>query len=519
MPFRLEHITRRMRAEIGCTLIARSGEYGLLTRLAREHGVSRQFLYDLKKRTQEAIQAALALKPLGRTAIDKRLVVDQLALKRAILVLNQAAQASVRAIGECLQEILGVRRGVGMIHGVLKEAAGRARALPTTALPSARPMYLEADELYAAGKPVLEVVESASGLVVVLDLAEAADETTWGVTWLELEERGVEVAGVVADGARGLRAGLREAYGGGGGGVQVSLDHWHTLRDLGRIERSLEKKAYGRLEDLERATEEAEARRYQLVHGKRPKPGRPKNVACDPQSVDAAKSATEKAVDRYESARYVLEVVREVLAPVDSQTGRVRTSREVRAELESASCLLEELGGGGAKRAGKLLGERAGDLVSYLDRLQAMLETECASLFLSEEEISFLAWAWRHRGPLELDEAADAWPSSPEAARRVWKALSSAVRSSGMVENPGSVLAAHRASHRGLPACVLEVFRVYRNHHVFKRGKRAGESPLKLAGLPSPHWLDALGYGRTSAEKERRQVSTLHNQTVNTLAA
>ncbi len=254
MPFRLEHITTHMRVEIGCTLIARSGEYGLLTRLAREHGVSRQFLYDLKKRAHEAIRTALALKPLGRTAIDRRLVVDQLALKRAILVLNQAAHASVRAIGECLREILGVRRSVGMIHGVLKEAAGRARALPTTALlPPARPMHLEADELYAAGKPVLEVVESASGLVVVLDLAEAADETTWGVTWLELEERGVEVAGVVADGARGLRAGLREAQL-GGGGVQVSLDHWHTLRDLGRIERSLEKKAYGRLEDLQRAT-------------------------------------------------------------------------------------------------------------------------------------------------------------------------------------------------------------------------------------------------------------------------
>ncbi len=242
-------------------------------------------------------------------------------------------------------------------------------------------------------------------------------------------------------------------------------------------------------------------------------------MACDPQSLDAAKTAAQKAVERYDQARYVLEVVREVLAPVDSQTGRVRTSREVRAELESASCLLKELGGGGAKRAGKLLEERAGDLVNYLNRLQAMLRAECASLFLSEEEISFLAWAWRHRGPLELDEAAQAWPNSPEAARRVWKALSSAVRSSGMVENLGSVLAAHRASHRGLPACVLEVFRVYRNHHVFKRGKRAGESPLKLAGLPSPHWLDALGYGRTSAEKEHRQVSTLHNQTVNTLAA
>lgn len=183
--------------------------------------------------------------------------------------------------------------------------------------------------------------------------------------------------------------------------------------------------------------------------------------------------------------------MREVLAPVESQTGRVRTSREVEAELEAASCLLGELGGE-ARRAGKLLEERAGDLVSYLDRLQAMLLAERRrrrqqGVVLSEEDISFLAWAWCHRRALGLGGAADAWPTSPEAARRVWEALESAVRSSGMVENLGSVLAAHRASHRGLPACVLEVFRVYRNHHVFRRGKRAGHSPLELAtSCPAP---------------------------------
>jgi hypothetical protein len=515
MPFRLEHITTQMRVELGCTLVARSGEYGLLTRLARGHGVSRQFLYDLKERTEEAIQAALAPRPLGRRAVERCLRVDALALKRAILVLSQAAQASVRAIGECLEEILGVRLSVGMIHGVLKEAASRARALPAPVPES--PIDVEADELYAAGKPVLEVVQSASGLVLVLDCAEAADETTWGLTWLELlEERAVKVSGVVADGARGLRAGLREAQ-----GMGASLDHWHTLRDLGRIERSLEKKAYRRLETLERARCEAEALRHQLHHGRRPKPGRPKQVATDPSSMQAAKSAAEEAVARYDQTHFVLEVVREVLHPVDVRTGRVRTSREVGDELKAAWCLLKELGAG-AQRAAKLLEERAGDLVSYLDRLQATLaeQQQQHRVVLSEEDISFLAWAWCHRRALGLEEAADAWPASPEAARAVWGALESVVRSSGMVENLGSVLAAHRASHRGLPSCVLSVFKVYRNHRVFERGKRAGQSPLQLAGLRSPHWLDALGYGRIfSVQKERQPVLTSHPQSVNTLAA
>lgn len=139
---------------------------------------------------------------------------------------------------------------------------------------------------------------------------------------------------------------------------------------------------------------------------------------------------------------------------------------------------------------------------------------------MSEEDISFPAWAWCHGRALGLGAAVDAWHTSPEAARRVWEALESAVRSSGMVENLGSVLAAHRASHRGLPACVLEVFRVYHNHHhVFRWGKRAGHSSLELAKLPSPHWLDTLGYGRISGGKERQPVPAPHRQSANTLAA
>jgi hypothetical protein len=72
-----------------------------------------------------------------------------------------------------------------------------------------------------------------------------------------------------------------------------------------------------------------------------------------------------------------------------------------------------------------------------------------------------------------------------------------------MVEDLTSILAPHRAAHRGLPANVLAVLAVYRNHPVFARGKRAGHSPRELLGLPSPDWLDALGYGRPEPDAGR----------------
>jgi hypothetical protein len=147
--------------------------------------------------------------------------------------------------------------------------------------------------------------------------------------------------------------------------------------------------------------------------------------------------------------------------------------------------------------AARLLEHRRAGLVASLTSLQAALAGPRA--VLAEPTIAFLAWAWQHRDALGLADAAAAWPAHPAAARWVWAALEAAGRTTGMAENLNSVLAPHRAAHRGLPASVLAVFAVYRNHRVFPRGKRAGHSPLDLLGLPSPHWLDALGYGRPPA--------------------
>lgn len=221
----------------------------------------------------------------------------------------------------------------------------------------------------------------------------------------------------------------------------------------------------------------------------------------------------------YEDVRYVLGVARDSLAPVDARTGRIRKAEWVRAELEAGGSLLMELGGR-AERAGKLLKERAQGLVVYLKRLGSVLEADERTRFLGEEEVAFCAWAWRHRKVLGLQDAAQAWPACPEAARGVWSALEEgSVRSTGMVENLGSLLAAHRASHRGLPESVLKVFGVYRNHRIFARGKRGGHSPMELAGLPSAHWLEVLGYGREPASQKNHLPAPTPNESVSTLAA
>ena len=90
-----------------------------------------------------------------------------------------------------------------------------------------------------------------------------------------------------------------------------------------------------------------------------------------------------------------------------------------------------------------------------------------------------------------------------------------------MAENLNSVLAFARATHRGLPEPILAVTKVYRNHRVFTRGKRAGQSPQEASGLASPHWLEVLGYGREPRSEPRPSINRLsfyQSTTVNTRA-
>jgi hypothetical protein len=409
------------------------------------------------------------------------LVIDRAAVERAVLVLHQVVHGSVRGIQECLAEILETDRSVGTIQGILGTAAERARALAP--VPS-QPLVAVADELFAAGQPVLAVVDHASGLVAALEPATGRDETGWGCTYLDLAARGVTIGSLTADGALGLAAGAHAA-----GLPTVRLDHWHTLRDLGRVAHGLEASAYRLLTAADRSQRAAVAAQYRVEHGRRPRRGRPLQAPTDPASVAAAVRAADEAITRADGVAYLVGAVNQALRPVEATTGRVHQAATVADDLAAAARLLRELGGRASETAA-LLEQRTAGLVGYLDDLACALAAPRAAL--GDATVTFLAWAWHHRHPLGLRDAAEAWPRAPVWAQQVWAALAATLRGSGMVENLNSRLAFARATHRGLPPTVLALAAVYRNHHVFQRGTRAGHSPLELAGLPSPHWLDAL---------------------------
>jgi hypothetical protein len=102
---------------------------------------------------------------------------------------------------------------------------------------------------------------------------------------------------------------------------------------------------------------------------------------------------------------------------------------------------------------------------------------------LAPAEEQLIVWAWRHLEALSLNPAADFPASLQPVAQAICRALSCFHRASSLVETLHSWLYPHLQLHRGMPSWLFPLLQLFWNHHRFERGKRAGYSPLELAGV------------------------------------
>lgn len=119
------------------TMLAHQGEYGMVTRLSREHQVSRRTLYLWRAQAQAALTSALApLATSERQPLSERTLLT--------LWINYATTRGIQAaMRECAQRSLSL----ATITAVLHEAGTRALHWMQTHVPtSVRALAL--DEIY-----------------------------------------------------------------------------------------------------------------------------------------------------------------------------------------------------------------------------------------------------------------------------------------------------------------------------------------------------------------------------------
>jgi len=211
-------------------------EWGRATELAEQYNISRTLLYELRDRAEEALHYAFLPQPSGPESKGEQIVLDREFIRRSITVLS-LVKGSVRDIQLGLDLLFGETRSVGYISETLQEV-GKVAAHYNDSLRFPLTMLGELDEIFQGRKPCLTVVDARSFLVLNLTAADHRDGTTWGVTLLNLQERGIRFHDLVSDGAKGIQAGVEAAE----LVVPFRPDLFHVIRDAHPISRRLEPK-------------------------------------------------------------------------------------------------------------------------------------------------------------------------------------------------------------------------------------------------------------------------------------
>lgn len=363
--------------------------------------------------------------------------------------------------------ILDVSRSVGYISETLNTAGEKAMS-HNLSIKVPLPILGEADEIFQGRKPCLTVVDGRSFLALNLTPAESRDNTTWGVTYLDLVERGIEFHDLACDGGKGLRAGIDEAE----LNIPLRPDLFHLMQDAHRLTGRLERAAYKAIETAERA------RRADLeARGIIRRPRRPLKVEVP---LPQAELEEDQAIDAFDNWCWLFGEMRQALEPITPEH-RIVSVAEAKATIETALELLKEIDHEGITAFADNFREDIPELLAPLEWLEQQLTPGLQHI--DAETRSFIIWAWQHRRELNVDIDVDFPPALRSVVRIIWETLELFHRSSSLAESLHSWLRPYLQIHRGTPKWLLPLLQLFWNHHQFERGKRAGSSPLELAGV------------------------------------
>src|SRR5512138_2984519 len=191
--------TPEQRAQWVSHMLAHQGQYGLVTHLSRQAGVSRQTLYTWAKSGRRALEHAFTPAPAAPQ--------PRPALARQILELLVESHPSYRGIQVCLARLTGQTVSLGTIAAVIAEAQRRALDwMASHVPPTSRTLAL--DELYGNNRhgAYLNVVDTLSWAIWAAEGPLAVDSESWTLLLWLAQERGVRWRVGSSDGGAAVRA-------------------------------------------------------------------------------------------------------------------------------------------------------------------------------------------------------------------------------------------------------------------------------------------------------------------------
>src|SRR4030042_2996598 len=193
-----------------------------------------------------------------------------------------------------------------------------------------------------------------------------------------------------------------------------------------------------------------------------------------------AEAEEQKAIAQLDAWEWLFHESRQAIEPITPK-GLIASGTQTRQTVETALGLLNTLDNPTIQSFTNQLSEKLDELLAPLDWLEQALDPWREGL--DPELEAFIIWAWKYQKELGISVEQVLPAREQDLVTAFWNAPSLFHRSSSLAESLHSWLRPYLQVHRGMPEWLLPLLKLVWNHHVFRRGKRQGKSPMELAGL------------------------------------
>jgi len=485
--------------KVAARALAAQGQYGIVTDLAREHGLPRQRVYAVREQARVAWEATFT-RPRPRQSGGFTLEMTHADMLRAVVGLRVITPASVRDIVEALPVLYGRRWSYGKVWNVLQEAEQRAAAV-LEQVDLSRIESVALDEMFSQGRPVLAGIDLDTQYLFQLEVRGGRSGDDWAESLGKLRDRqGLNPKRVVKDAGTGLRAGVRACW----PAIDEHDDLFHAVYMMGKEAYHLERGAYRSLNAVDELVRRCSRART--------------DADREPldQQLNAAHIRMDEAIERYDRFEALRREAGQALELTDRGSGRLRTSAEVVDVLGRVAAEMTRLDGKRIRKVATYIGNRAEGLGKYLNGLAARLAavTEEAGgeevvrattrAYQANLQVSQGGPPWDRRARrLELVDATralvDITGRHPERLKRAIGAVMPELvhrhRASSAIENLNSVLRPYLVVQKHAEQGFLNLFRFHQNTRTRQWGRWKGTSAHEaVTGVKVDDWLSLLGF-------------------------
>ena len=178
-------------------------------------------------------------------AVKDVILVSQHFIERCVLALTFYCRSPIEGIVCFFDLVIGHHISKGSIHEIRKRAYEKAKDYESS-ISLEHIQCVAIDEIFQQQKPILTSVDLEHGYVITMEAAEDRTGETWKKTLDKEKAKGLNPRLCVSDGGSGLLNGIPKTF----PGIEMQLDVFHSLRDLGIEVSKKERSAISALTEL-----------------------------------------------------------------------------------------------------------------------------------------------------------------------------------------------------------------------------------------------------------------------------